>query len=131
MDLTEVDCVAIEESLSTLMAYIQGNVPNLRHTSGDVIMQNILAITSAKKKLKAIRTNPTQDFSIQELKVMYWAIFDLRNTTREYLENAPISDPDHNFALDTQRTCNRLLRYFSGLFAKNGIDIRSDFDFLW
>ena len=128
MDLTEVDCVAIEEALSTLMTYIQGNVPNLRHTSGDVVMQNLLAITSAKKKLKAIRTNPAQNFSIQELKVMYWAIFDLRNTTREYLENAPPSDPDHNFALDAQKTCNRLLRYFATLFAKDGIDIRREFD---
>ena len=82
MDLTEVDCIAIEEALSTLMTYIQGNVPNLRHTSGDVVMQNLLAITS----------------------------------------------PDHNFALDAQKTCNRLLRYFATLFAKDGIDIRREFD---
>ena len=128
MSLNEMDCMVLEDALLDLLATIQENVPNYTHTSGETVTQNIFAIASSRKKLKEIRKSHSQDFSIQELKVMYWAIFDLRETTQSFLDSAPLSDPDRDTVIETQRICNRLIRYFAAQFAKDGIDIHKTFD---
>lgn len=128
MPLNELDCTLLEESLLNLLAHIQENIPNLTHTPGETITENIFAISSARKKLKEIREKRSQDFSGSELKVMYWAIYDHRDMIRDFLETAPLSDPDRDTAIEMQKTCNRILRDFAARFAKDGIDIHKYFD---
>lgn len=55
---------------------------------------------------------------------MYWALFNLRDDIREFLDSAPPSAGERDAALDTEKTCNRLLRFFLEEFLRNGVDIR-------
>ena len=126
--LDEMDCMVLEDALVDLLSTFHEHAAQATSVPGDVITQHIFSIASARKKLKNIRTAPTQDFSLQELKVMYWAIFDLRRTVQEFLAHAPLSDPDRGTAIGTQKICNRLLRSFAAAFAEGGIDIHKEFD---
>lgn len=127
MTLNELERTILDESLSDLLAFIQGGIPHLKNTSAEDINQNTLAIASAKMKLKKISAETDMGFTLQEMKVMYWALSDLRDTTLEYLDPAPISDPNRNTAVDSQKICNRLLRALRNLFLEQGIDIQQLF----
>lgn len=129
MDLNSKDCLILESALKELLIYIQENAHSLPNTPAENILKNTSAIKSARKKLKQFPQKPQQQFSMQELKVMYWALRDLLEYVRDFLAESPITDPDHDSALDTQKTCSRLLRYFESLFAQDGIDIRKLFDY--
>lgn len=128
MNLNSKDCLILESALEELLSFIQKNAQSLPTASAANIVKNTSAIKSVRKKLKQFSKNPQQHFSMQELKVMYWALHDFLETAREFLADSPITDPDRETALDTQRTCSRLLRYFESLFAQDGIDIRKLFD---
>ncbi|MCQ5025490.1 hypothetical protein NE612_01380 [Oscillibacter valericigenes] len=130
MSLNEMDCIVLEDALVDLLASFHENATKVTCVPGNVITQHIFSIASARKKLKDIRENRTQDFSLQELKVMYWAVFDLREATQHFLEITSLSDPDHNTAVETQRICNRLIRDFASQFSKGGIDIHKTFDMI-
>ena len=127
MTLNELERTILDESLSDLLAFIQEGIPHLKNTSAEDINQNTLAIASAKMKLKKISAEADMGFTLQEMKVMYWALSDLRDTTLEYLDSAPISDPNRNTAVDSQKICNRLLRSLRNLFLEQGIDIQQLF----
>lgn len=116
------DLLILDASLDELFSAIQ-SVP-LNAVSSSNIKLNLDGISSVRKKLKAVNENPDPQFSLQELKMMYWAIFVLRDNTREYLDAISLSDPDREQSLDTQKRCNRLLREFSAVFSAQGIDIR-------
>ena len=122
--MNEIDRQLLMESLSDLREELLASGPGV--ASPAAIRENTSAIESAGRKLKRITSAP-QDFSAQELKVMYWAVFDLRATTHDFLNSAPFSDPDRAVALETQRACNRLLRSFAGSLSQAGIDIRALF----
>lgn len=121
MRLNEMDCIVLEEALIDSLEQIQSGAPHFENTTGEAITSSIFSIASVRKKLKAIRQNPSQDFTAQELRIMYWAISDMRDAIRAYLETAPLSDPDRGSAIDTQKICNHLLREFSDLLHKGGI----------
>lgn len=121
MQLNEMDCMVLEEALIDSLEYIQGGAPHFTNTPGEAITSSIFSIASVRKKLKAIRKNPSQEFTAQELQIMYWAVSDMRDDIKTYLETAPLSDPDRGPAIDTQKICNHLLREFSALLRKGGI----------
>lgn len=123
MMLNELECTILDESLNDLLVSIQEGIPHLKHTSPEDINKNTLAIVSAKMKLKKLPSDKNIEFTLQELKVMYWALSDLRETTVEYLDSAPLSDPYRSTAVDSQRICNRLLRSLRELFSQEGIDM--------
>lgn len=123
MMLNELECTILDESLNDLLVSIQEGIPHLKHTSPEDINKNTLAIVSAKMKLKKLPSDKNIEFTLQELKVMYWALSDLRETTVEYLDSAPLSDPYRSTAVDSQRICNRLLRALRELFSQEGIDM--------
>lgn len=127
MTLNENERLILDEALSNLLVYIQESVPNLSNTSSEAITANTMAITTSKVKLQRIKTNSEQQFSLQEMKVMYWATSMLRDDTREFLDTAAISDPDRNTAIDTEKACNRLLRFLRQQFSLVGIDIQDIF----
>lgn len=128
LDFTPKDCLVLNDALENLLVYIQENAQSLSQVSSENILLNTSAIRSARKKLKQFSKNPKQQFSMQELKVMYWALHDLLADVRAFLADSPLTDPDHDRALDTQKVCSRLLRYFESLFAQNGVDIQKIFD---
>lgn len=127
MTLNENERLILDEALSNLLVYIQKNVPNLSNTSSEAITANTMAITTSKVKLQRIKTNSEQQFSLQEMKVMYWATSMLRDDTREFLDTAAISDPDRNTSIDTEKACNRLMRFLRQQFSLAGYDIRDIF----
>ena len=112
MKLNEEDCIVLEEALINLLAQTQESAPYFRYTPGEKVTALIFSIASARKKLKLIREEHSQDFSDQELKAMYWAVLDARDEAREFLLQTPLSDPGHNDAVEVQRLCNRLLKKF-------------------
>lgn len=124
MTLNEFDRQILSESLSDLHAMLREAGPHIAPPAA--IRENTTAIQSVKQKLKRITHEP-QDFSAQELKVMYWAVYDLRDVTREFLDEAPLSDPDRAISVETHRACNRLLRLLADCLARGGIDIRKLF----
>ena len=85
---------------------------NWEKTSIEKVTALIFSIASARKKLKMIREQHNQDFSDQELKAMYIAVLCARDEAREFLSEAPLSDPGHDDAVSVQRLCNRLLKKF-------------------
>ncbi len=91
MTFGEDERAVLNESLSDLLVYIQENVPYLSNTSSEAITENTMAITTSKIKLQRIKTDKEQQFSLQEMKVMYWALSMLRDDTREYLDTSPTS----------------------------------------
>ena len=127
MNLGESERLILDESLSNLLVYIQENIPYLSNTSSEAITANTTAITTSKLKLKRITTSKEQQFTLQEMKVMYWAVSMLREDTREFLDNSSNSDPDRDVAIDTEMTCNRLLRFLKEQFSLAGIDIQDIF----
>lgn len=127
MNLGESERLILDESLSNLLVYIQENIPYLSNTSSEAITANTTAITTSKLKLKRITTSKEQQFTLQEMKVMYWAVSMLREDTREFLDNSSNSDPDRDVAIDTEKTCNRLLRFLKEQFSLAGIDIQDIF----
>ena len=127
MNLGESERLILDESLSNLLVYIQENIPYLSNTSSEAITANTTAITTSKLKLKRITTSKEQQFTLQEMKVMYWAVSMLREDTREFLDNSSNSDPDRDVAVDAERTCNRLLRFLKEQFSLAGIDIQDIF----
>ena len=122
--MNEFDRYLLIESLSDLRAFLLKNGPHVASTSA--VRENTSAIESVMRKLKRDSLE-TQAFSPQELKVMYWSVFDLRASTREVLETSPLSDPDRAASLKTQRACNNLLRTLADSLSLAGIDIRSLF----
>ena len=78
MNLGESERLILDESLSNLLVYIQENIPYLSNTSSEAITANTTAITTSKLKLKRITTSKEQQFTLQEMKVMYWAVSMLR-----------------------------------------------------
>ena len=122
--MDEFDRYLLIESLSDLRAFLLKNGP--RVASPAAVFENTSAIESVMRKLKGASLE-AQAFSPQELKVMYWAVFDLRAATREFLDTAPLSDPDRAASLKTQRACNNLLRSLSASLSQAGIDIRALF----
>lgn len=126
MALNELDCTLLKESLDALSDLLRtaAHTPTI---SSSALKENTSAIASVKKKLKKMRSHPSQQFSLQELKVMYWSIKEMRETIRDFLAEAPLTDPDREPALETQKACNRLLRDFSASFSEAGIDIESLF----
>lgn len=127
MNLGESERLILDESLSNLLVYIQENIPYLSNTSSEAITANTTAITTSKLKLKRITTRKEQQFTLQEMKVMYWAVSMLREDTREFLDNSSNSDPDRDVAIDTEKSCNRLLRFLKEQFSLAGIDIQDIF----
>lgn len=127
MRLNEFERIIIDEALSDLLFLIQEGVPHFKNAVAEDITKNTLAITSSKMKLKRIPTDTTQGFTLQEMKVIYWALSILRDTTLEFLDSAPLEDPDRDTAIDTQKTCNRLMRSLREAFSQQGIDIQKLF----
>lgn len=127
MTFSEAERVVLDEALSDLLVYIQENVPYLSNTSSETITENTMAITTSKIKLQRIKTDKEQKFSLQETKVMYWATSMLRDDNREYLDTTSTSDPDRDTAIETEKICNRLMRFFRQQFSLAGYDIRDIF----
>lgn len=123
MKFSEDDCVVFEEALIDLLAKVQESAPHFRHTPGEKTTELIFSIASARKKLKLIREEHSQDFSDQELKAMYWAVLDTRDEAREFLLQTPLSDPGHNDAVEVQRLCNRLLKKFPDSLRMGNIEL--------
>ncbi|QUO37533.1 hypothetical protein KFE19_14335 [Dysosmobacter sp. Marseille-Q4140] len=113
--------MVLEDALVNFLEQIQENAPHFTKTPGETVTAAIFSIASAKKKLKAIREQQSLDFTSQEVQIMYWAVSDMRDHVTNYLDEAPLSDSDRNIAIETQKTCNRLLREFSNLLRKDGI----------
>ncbi len=112
MKLNEEDCIVLEETLINLLTQTQESAPYFKYTPGEKVTALIFSIASARKKLKMIREQHNQDFSDQELKAMYIAVLCARDEAREFLSEAPLSDPGHDDAVSVQRLCNRLLKKF-------------------
>lgn len=127
MTINETNRLLITDALSDLLLLIQESVPHLSHTSADNINENTLAIASAKIKLEKIKENQHQPFSLQELKVIYWAVRNLRDETRDYLDSLACSDSDRDDAMSAYRTENAVLRELRAEFAQAGIEIEQLF----
>ena len=127
MTLNENERLILDEALSNLLVYIQESVPNLSNTSSEAITANTMAITTSKLKLQRIKTDKEQQFSLQEMKVMYWALSMLRDDTREFLDTSPNSDPGRDDAIVAEKTCNRLMLFLLQQFSLAGYDIRDIF----
>ena len=127
MTLNEFERTLIDEALTDLLMSLQEGIPHFTNATAEDINQNTLAIASVKMKLKRIPAEHDQSFTLQELKVMYWALSDLRDTNLEVLDSIPLSDPDHAVAFDVQKSCNRLLHACRELLSQNGIDIQALF----
>ena len=112
MKLNKEDCIVLEETLINLLTQTQESAPYFKYTPGEKVTALIFSIASARKKLKMIREQHNQDFSDQELKAMYIAVLCARDEAREFLSEAPLSDPGHDDAVSVQRLCNRLLKKF-------------------
>ena len=127
MNLNDMECTILDEALSQLLTVLQESAPQMDLTTRELMLANLNAVRSARQKLKHF-SGGTQKFSLPELKVMYAALESLKEDTDDYLAQSPLTDPNRNTALDTQRSCNQLLRNFIGLFAQEGIDIRKTMD---
>lgn len=127
MTIDETNRALITEALSDLLLLIQEGTPHLSHTSADNINQNTLAIASAKIKLERIKGDPQQTFSSQELKVIYWAVRNLRDETQDYLDSPACSASDRDDAMSAYRTANAVLRELRADFARAGIEIEQLF----
>lgn len=130
MNLNETNRVLLTEALSDLLVLIQEGSPHLSHVSAEDINQNTLAIASAKIKLNRMPDEKTQEFSAQELKVMYWAMKNFRDDMQALLDSLSLSDSERNDAIETYRTANALLRDLRADFSQIGIDIQSALPFL-
>ena len=124
MNFNESDRSLLLDSLEELALMLQDAAPSLP-ASSSALAENTSAISSAKRKLKKSVVTGDVSFSAQELKVLYWAVLETRNVVRDFLAEAPLTDPDREDALGMQRACNRLLRGFAAAFSQSGIDIRS------
>ena len=127
MNLNETNRALLTESLSDLLVLIQEGIPHFSHVSAEDINENTLAIASAKIKLERIPKEKTQQFSAQEMKVMYWAVKNFRDGTQEFLDSLSPSDPDRNDAVSAYKTANALLRELRAEFSQIGIDIKAVF----
>lgn len=127
MNFNENERIVLTEALSDLLIYLQESAAHLSPAAAENLTANTLAIASAKIKLQKISKEKEQQFSLQELKVMYWAVKDLRDDTRDYLDSLSQTDPERNDAIDTEKICNRFLREIRKQFADNGIDIQALF----
>lgn len=130
MTLTEINRSLLTEALSDLLALIQEGIPHFSHVSAKAINENTLAIASAKIKLERIQTEKTQQFSAQELKVMYWAVKNFHDNTQEYLDSLSLSDPERDDAIFAYKTANVLLKELRNDFSQIGIDITAVLPFL-
>ncbi len=130
MTLTEINRSLLAEALSDLLALIQEGIPHFSHVSAKAINENTLAIASAKIKLERIQTEKTQQFSAQELKVMYWAVKNFHDNTQEYLDSLSLSDPERDDAIFAYKTANVLLKELRNDFSQIGIDITAVLPFL-
>ena len=123
VNLNETNRVLLTEALNDLLAYIQEGITHLPHVSTDDINQNTLAIASAKIKLGRIPGEKLQQFSAQELKVMYWALKNFRDDTQDLLDSLSLSDSDRNDAIDAYRSANALLRELRTESAQIGLEL--------
>ena len=130
MTLTEINRSLLAEALSDLLALIQEGIPHFSHVSAKAINENTLAIASTKIKLERIQTEKTQQFSAQELKVMYWAVKNFHDNTQEYLDSLSLSDPERDDAIFAYKTANVLLKELRNDFSQIGIDITAVLPFL-
>lgn len=130
MNLSHKDCLILESALSKLLTTLQQNVHSLPNTPAENVMLNISTVKSARKKIRLFSQNPQQQFSTQELKVMYGALRLLLENVRDFLAASPLTDPDRDKSLETQRICGRLLRYFDSLFAQDNIESQKLFGHL-
>lgn len=127
MNFNESDRSLLLDALEDLSSMLQDAAPSMPELSS-ALAENTSAISSARRKLRKSVVTGDLSLSAQELKVLYWAVLETRNAVRDFLGEAPLTDPDREDALGMQRSCNRLLRGFAAAFAQNGIDIRSLFD---
>ena len=121
MNINETDRMIITEALSNLLIDFQESIPHLVNNSSDDVTAHTLAISTAKIKLNKITKDKEQNFSLLEVTVMYWALQDLRAGTRYFLDTTSLSDPDRNTAIETEKTCNRLIRFFRSQFEQAGV----------
>ena len=130
MNLNENNRVLLTEALSDLLVYIQEAGPHLSQVSVNDMHENTVAIASAKIKLERIQEKKAQEFSAQEMKVMYWAVKHFRDDTQEFLDSLSPSDPERNDAIFAYKTANALLRELRADFSQIGIDIKAVLPFL-
>lgn len=126
LNFNESDRSLLLDALEDLSFMLRDAAPSMPELSS-ALAENTSAISSAKRKLRKSVVTGDISLSAQELKVLYWAVSEIRNDVRDFLGEAPLTDPDREAALETQRACNRLLRGFATAFSQNGIDIRSLF----
>ena len=122
MNISEADKVLITEALSDLLEEIQQNIPYLKNISTDMINMNTLAIASAKIKLGKINKIGAAPFEPQEIKVIIWSLSLLKKGTVEFLDSVPLSDPDREPAVETQKACNRILRELRQQLPKEAVE---------
>lgn len=122
--MNEFDRTLLDNALNYLYEDIRDKGAAI--SSMESALANTSATISARQKLKKIAREP-QDFSPQELKVMYWAVYNLREMVRDFLENGPLTGDSHTTILETQRACNRQLRFLASSLSQLGIDIRQIF----
>lgn len=127
MNLNETNRLLITEALSDLLLLIQESVPHLSHTSANHINENTLAIASAKIKLEKIKEDKSQSFSLQELKVIYWAVKNLRDETQDFLDSSSCSSSERDDALYSYKAANAVLREVRTEFSQAGIEIEKLF----
>ena len=130
MNLNENNKILLTEALSDLLVFIQESVPHLSHVSANDINENTVAIASAKIKLERISKEKAQEFSAQEMKVMYWAAKHFRDDTQEFIDSLSPSAPERNDAIFAYKTANALLRELRADFSQIGIDIEAALPFL-
>lgn len=125
--LNEKECFLVIHSLDELYAFLRKSGSRDRSLSRSAISQNLSAILSAKTKLRALPANASADFSAQELKVLYWAVYEMRDAIHSQLIEMPLASPVRGKAQESQQACDRLLRLFSDLLAEVCIEIESLF----
>lgn len=125
MKLTEFDRALVDQALVELLTVIQEGIPSLQNTSADAINQNTLAIAAVKHKISSLPKEGEFSCTLQELKMVYWALTLCLDDTKAYLDDAPLSDPDREYAISVQSSCNGLLRSCREQFSQAGIDIRA------
>ena len=85
----------------------------------DNIELNLGFIADTRRKLH----NKEHDFTLNEAKVIYSAVYDRRDFINESLDEGFDSEDDHSDALSMLRIANSVLRKLKVAFSSLGIDI--------
>lgn len=125
MNFNSFNLSLMEESLDQYMAFIQEAIPSLQGiSSNNAIMLNLHDISSAKKKLHALKSTP-QTFNPNELKLMYGALSFNRNTLSASLHKMRRSSPERMAIVEKERSCAAMLHELEAHFESAGFDIRN------